>query len=467
MEPTEAVAKPAEQVSNSDTKSLIEQLKKEVVTVQDYVKSNTDESKKGLDSYQKEVKEKMDTVNADLMEKYQALQCELKSQKEAQEKFEANMSRSNSSSSVTDNKLKDYNDAYSNYIRYGIEPDAEVLKKSISGIVEKKYSYESDSEKAKINSQFFEQMGGGKGMLAFDSKTLSVDSDPDGGYTVENDRRPGVQSVRLFETSPIRELATVISTNKEAVQFVMDDDESVSGGWVSEQQARPKTGTSKFFTKTITAHEQYANVPLTQKILDDSSINIQQYSATKTVDIFGRTANTTFVVGDGASKARGFLDYPNTAVAGEYERNKIEQIKSGTLGKFETDTIKELQNSLKEIYQPAAVWLMKRRTWTEITTLKNGTGDYLLNRNSFKEGDSKILLGNRVVLADDMPAQADNALSLAYGDFGRGYTIVDRFGIRVIRDDVTEKPLVLFYSTQRVGGDVTNYEAIKLYKLAA
>jgi HK97 family phage major capsid protein len=82
-------------------------------------------------------------------------------------------------------------------------------------------------------------------------------------------------------------------------------------------------------------------------------------------------------------------------------------------------------------------------------------------------GTPETLLGYAVTRAEDMPALATNSLSLAFGDFAQAYQIVDRQGIRVLRDPYTSKPYVKFYTTKRVGGGVVNFEAIKLMKFAA
>jgi len=304
-------------------------------------------------------------------------------------------------------------------------------------------------------------------------KVLSVDSNPDGGYLVFPEKNPNVQNIREFETSPMRSVATVITTIAESYEEVIDDDESESGGWVSEREERKDTGTPQFGKLVFATHEQYAQPLVTQKMLDDSSINIESYLSGKTNDIVTRTENTAFVSGNGAGKPKGFLSYEAWAANGSYERGKLEQIKSGTNGAYVADTIKTLQNSLKGRYQAKAVFMGKRDDWGRIILLKDGQGNYLLDPRSFKNGDTLTLLGKPFVFADDMQASVvsgspvTGALSLSYGDFNAGYIIVDRFGLRVLRDPYTSKPYVKFYTTKRVGGGVKNFEAIKNYKLSA
>ena len=155
------------------------------------------------------------------------------------------------------------------------------------------------------------------------------------------------------------------------------------------------------------------------------------------------------------------------AVNGTYERNKIEQIVSGTSAVVKADGLISLQNALLEAYQPNAKFLMKRATFGAVSKLKDGTGAYLLNPMMLPQGATMVLLGKPVIFADDIAAIAANSLSIAYGDFQKAYTIVDRMGIRVLRDPYTTKPFIKFYTTKRVGGAVTNYQALKIQKLAA
>ena len=110
--------------------------------------------------------------------------------------------------------------------------------------------------------------------------------------------------------------------------------------------------------------------------------------------------------------------------------------------------------------------MMKRATLAEVRKLKDGDNNYLWQPD-FQMKQGGTLLGFDVVEAEDMPAITANSLSIAFGDFNKGYQIVDRQGIRILRDSFTAKPYVKFYTTKRVGGDVTNFEAIKLLKFAA
>lgn len=363
-----------------------------------------------------------------------------------------------------------YKNDFAKYLRKGVTPTSdaineiahEVVTKSISGadeVVLKNAVYNM------VNEQGTED---GKGFYIFpEVKTMTTGSNPDGGYLVQPDRRTDVVVTRIFETSPMRAISDIITTGTNEVEIVIDDNEATSGGWVGEVTAPTDTATAQVGLLKIAVHEQFAMPKVTQKMLDDSYFDIEAWLAAKTNDKLVRTENTAFVSGDGANKPKGFLAYSAWAAAGTYERNKLEQINSGTSAVFTADGLRNLQGSLLEAYQANAVFLTKRDSFTAISLLKDGTGRYLLNERLLAEGVDVRLLGKKLLFADDMQAAAADSLSVAYGDFGVGYTIVDRMGLRVLRDPYTSKPFIKFYTTKRVGGAVTNYQAIKIQKLAA
>jgi HK97 family phage major capsid protein len=180
-----------------------------------------------------------------------------------------------------------------------------------------------------------------------------------------------------------------------------------------------------------------------------------------------RVENTAFVRGDGSQKPRGFLSLPDWSSPGVYQRNALERRDSGVNGAFTADAIIALQNDLKEAYQSRAVFGVKRAAFTSILTLKDDQGQYLINSMILREGADKVLLGKPVIFMDDLDGLSTDGQSMVYGDFNVGYTIVDRLGFRVIRDNVTKKGFVKFYTTKRTGGDVTNYESLKIMRLSA
>ena len=297
------------------------------------------------------------------------------------------------------------------------------------------------------------------------AKDMAAGSNPAGGFFITSDRSSQMIK-RIFETSPLRGVANMLTTSSDIVEMIIDDNEA-DCDWVGEVSSRPTTDTPDIGRLNIPVHEIFAKPKLTQKILDDAGFDIEGWIADKVSMRIGRKENTAFVVGDGSQKPRGFLSLPAWASAGAYERGKVEQINSGSAGSFDADAVIGLQNALLEDYQANATFGMKRATFTDVMQLKDGNGRYLLNPQILAEGSTKVLLGNDVIFMNDMPGVAADALALVIADFKEFYTIVERFGIRVLRDPFSAKPFVEFYTTKRTGGDVTNYEAGKILKLSA
>ncbi len=333
------------------------------------------------------------------------------------------------------------------YFRKGIKPSTSVLEE-IAQVYAKKICLGGDENEIKLHT-----------------KALVEGNNPDGGFWI----RPEIATFtvdRLFETSPMRNIASVITIGAESIDIIVDDNQA-AGDWVGEVDPRPETATPQIGLNSIFAHELAAFPAISQRMLDDAGFDVEAWLQRKVTDIFMRKENTAFVVGDGSKKPRGFLTYPAWANVNVYERNKIAQLDSTVSASFDADDLISLQNLLLEGYQARAVWTMQRATFAVAMKLKDLQGQYLLNPSIIAEGANKLLLGKPVMFFDDMPALASDALAVAYGDFEVGYTIVDRIGMRILRDPFTNKPFVNFYTTKRVGGDVTNYQSLKLLKLAA
>lgn len=287
-------------------------------------------------------------------------------------------------------------------------------------------------------------------------KAMSVDSDADGGYLVPEEMSSEIVT-KIFESSPMRQLASAQTISTDSLDILEDLDE-VQSGWVGETGARPVTGTPQLNMIKIPVHEIYAFPLSTQKFLDDASVNVESWLGGKVSAKFSRDEASAFVSGDGVAKPRGILSYAAGTGYGQ-----IEQIASGGASSITADALINMTLTLKEFYLSGASWLIKRETLKEIRKLKDLNGMYLWGPGLNGSAPS-TLLGFPVYQAADMPALAANSLSVAFGNFKVGYQIVDRIGIRVLRDPFTQKPFVGFYTTKRVGGAVKNYEAIKIMK---
>ncbi len=291
-------------------------------------------------------------------------------------------------------------------------------------------------------------------------KLLATDSDPDGGYWMTSEISDRAIE-KVYETSPMRHIATVETISTDALEIPEDLNEADSG-WTAERSARTETSTPQIGVRRIPVHELYAMPKATQTLLDDSRIDVESWLSMKIADKMARIENSAFINGDGTGKARGILTYG----AGATNPGQVQQVNSGNASALTADGLRALFYVLKGPYIPNARWLMSRSAIEEVSKLKDSSGAYLW-QPGFQEGEPQTLLGHPIERMEDMPQVAANSLSVAFGDIKQAYTIVDRMGLRVLRDPFSSKPFVLFYTTKRTGGDVTNFEAFAIQKTAA
>lgn len=350
-----------------------------------------------------------------------------------------------------------------------LKPDAEISDDQVA-------AYEDYAKK-------FRQAVRNGGDWSADSSikaAMSVGSDADGGFLAPSEMLSTVQT-RLFETSDVRSVATVMTTSRNGVEFPLDVNSGTSGGWVKEKASRSETATPRLGMQSIETHEQYAEPQITQTLLDDAAVNVEAWLAGKIADILGRTENTSFVTGNGQNKPRGFLDYAASSVtADDATRNwgVLQYVPSGASAGFpkvtdgaladNPDSLITLISKLKPAYRANARWFMARSSEASVRKLKDAEGRYLVGFGDLKDGTYGFtLLGHPIHTMEDMPAFNSDTYSIAFGDMRAAYMIVDRIGIRILRDPYTNKPFVKFYTTKRVGGDVVNFDALKLLKMAS
>lgn len=291
-------------------------------------------------------------------------------------------------------------------------------------------------------------------------KALSVGTDADGGYLVNEEISKEIVT-KVFESSPMRQLASAQTISSDRLEIITDLEEAAAA-WVAETAARPATATPQFGQLLINVHEMYANPQATQKVLDDAYINLESWLAEKVASKFARTEATAFISGSGSGQPKGILSY---TAGTNISAGEVEQINSGDAAALTANGLIELVYGLKGAYKMGASFLLKRSSLSEIRKLTDLQGMYIW-QPGLQVGQPDSLLGYPVAEADDMPAVAANALAVAFGNFKAAYQIVDRFGVRVLRDPFTNKPYVGFYTTKRVGGAVKNFEAYKIQKIA-
>jgi HK97 family phage major capsid protein len=297
-----------------------------------------------------------------------------------------------------------------------------------------------------------------------EAKAMSYGSDPDGGYLVPDEIDAEIGR-RLGELSPIRSIATV----RQVSGAVLKKPYALSGmavGWVGETAARPQTATPELAELQFPTMELYAMPAATASLLEDAAVDIDAWIASEVEIAFAEQEGAAFVSGDGVNRPRGFLDHEAVDEDG-WEWGKLGYVATGTDGDFDadapSDVLVDTVYALKAGYRQNASFVMNRRTQAAIRKIKDGDGNYIW-QPPVVAGQRAALMGFPVVEAEDMPDIAADATPIAFGDFRRGYLVVDRTGVRMLRDPYSAKPYVLFYTTKRVGGGVQDFDAIKLVK---
>ncbi|HEY0266836.1 MAG TPA: phage major capsid protein [Rhizomicrobium sp.] len=331
----------------------------------------------------------------------------------------------------------------------------------------KSFDPQAGERKARFD-RYVRKGDGQNGINDIEVKALSEGSNPDGGYTVPLEIERTIDRV-LSQASPIRAIASVRSIGGGTYRKPITT-AGAAAGWVGEAGAISQTTTPTLAALDFPAMELYAMPAATQMLLDDSQVDIEQWLADEVQIVFAEQEGAAFVNGDGSSKPKGFLHYTNVADA-SWSWGNIGYVPSGADGAFladdaaPADALLNLAYAPKQGYRANGRWVMNRKTESAVRKFKDSEGNYIWQPGA-AAGQPATVLGYPVTEVEDMPDIAANSYSIAFGDFARGYLIVDRVGIRVLRDPYSAKPYVLFYTTKRVGGGVQNFEAIKLMKFA-
>jgi len=296
---------------------------------------------------------------------------------------------------------------------------------------------------------------------------LTTQSDPDGGYLVPTEIEKQIDRV-LGTVSVMRQLATVMPIGVAEYKKIVNTGGTVAG-WAGEEDARPETATPKLKQLLFSAMELYANPFTTQTMLDDGIVDIAAWLSDEVNVAFAEQEGAAFVAGDGQKKPRGLFAYDNVDNT-SYAWGSVGFVKSGHATAFAStapaDALIALYHALKQGYRNGASWLMSDATLLGVRQMKDGQGNYLWAAPSDKEGPATIL-GKPVNTDDNAPVIGAGAFPIAFADFKRAYLIVDRMGVRILRDPYSNKPYVSFYTTKRVGGGIANFEAVKLLKISA
>lgn len=315
-----------------------------------------------------------------------------------------------------------------------------------------------------------------------DIKDLSTVVAEDGGFLVLPEYERQLDEI-LLETSPMRQVANVRAIGTREL-IIPVNRKGTTVAWIGETDTRSATATPTISQQKFAANELYAYPLVTLAMLEDADFDVEGWLNDEVAEALMIEENTQFVTGDGNGKPLGFLSSTITKVANSsYNANtnwgSVAYIATGTAGDFGpsypgaspstaasngADALFDLAYALKARFRQNASWLMSRLSMGRVRKLKDGQGEYVIKDAITANGLVPMLLGYPVWEAEDMPAFATNAYPIAFGDWDKAYQIVDRIGLQVRRDEVTQPGYVKYHFRKRTGGGVRNWDAYKLLK---
>ena len=315
--------------------------------------------------------------------------------------------------------------------------------------------------------QRYMRVGDATAIASIEQKSLNAGVDAEGGYLAPEQTEAFIASA-VKDISPIRQIASVREIGANVFRKPVSNGDGATG-WVGETGARAETAAPTINAIDFPTMELYAMPAATQTLLDDGVVDIEQWLADEVQGEFAVQESAAFVNGDGVNQPKGFLDY---TIAEESARaaGELGYVATGVDGGFPasdpSDVLLDLIYTPKQAFRANGRFVLNRSVLGQLRKFKDADGNYLWQASA-QAGEPARLLGYPVTEAEDMPDIASDSHSIAFGDFHRGYLIVDRVGIRVLRDPYSAKPFVLFYTTKRVGGGVQDFDAIKFLKFSA
>lgn len=402
-----------------------------------------------MDKVRADVKEQLEKMSTDIVTRQQALDD---SMTQRMDKVECAMKRVGYGPKGTEGVYTEEKEARDFFFsKMALSPSQE---KGITPVDVEKMKVDVDAYKA-YKSAFDKHLRVDEKLMSMEEyKALSVGKGPDGGYLVTPAMATTIYE-RMFESDPVRQLCNVETISTGALEILVDWGD-IGWDWEAETVANDESDTPQWKKKLIYVHVGSTRPRASMTLVEDSAINLEAWLSKKISNRAARGQGAAFVSGDGVGKPRGFLTYSNGT-----DWNTIEQVAMGAAAALTADGFYSVKYSLKEDYLGRASWLMNRTTVMAAMKLKGGDGHYIW-QPSLKEGQPSILAGSPLRMSTSMSAVAANALSVAIADWPEAYSIVDRLGITIQKDPYSHKPMIEYYTRLRTGGDVVNFDAIKL-----
>lgn len=300
--------------------------------------------------------------------------------------------------------------------------------------------------------------------LALEGKALNTSVNGEGGYLVDPQTSDRIGTV-MQSTASLRKIAKIVHVEATSYDVIVDHGD-VGSAWATEAGSVSESATPVIERISIPLHELAAMPKASQRLLDDSAFDVEGWLAERIADKFIRAEAAAFVNGNGTDKPKGFLSHSKVA-DGSWAWGSLGYVATGNAGGFGAtpDGIVSLVYALGAEYRANGNFVMNSKTAGQVRKLKDADGRFLWS-DGLAAGEPARLMGYPVLIAEDMPDVASDAHAIAFGDFNAGYTVAERPEVRILRDPFSAKPNVLFYATKRVGGDVSDFAAIKLLKFS-
>ena len=344
-------------------------------------------------------------------------------------------------------------------LKSSLEAELAAVKRPGGGVASK------DVAEHKSAFELFVRKGKDDGLAELEQKAMQTGTDPDGGYAVPEELDRNIITA-LRDEVVMRQECNVVSVGTPSYKRLVNKG-GTGSGWVGETDARLETNTSKIGTVEPVWGEIYGNPAATQTMLDDAFFNVEQFITGELAIEFAEQEEAAFTNGDGSKKPKGLLAYGSDD-KGDKDREwgKLQHLLLKKPDELTADEVMQLVYTLRKPYRNGAKFMMNNSTLFKVRTLKDSQGNYLW-QPGLQLGQPSALLGYGIAENEQFADMAAGAAPLAFGNFKRCYTILDRIGIRMLRDPYTNKPFVHFYTTKRVGSMMVDSNAVKLLKAAA
>lgn len=311
----------------------------------------------------------------------------------------------------------------------------------------------------------FVRKGKEDGLADLERKAMQTGSDPDGGFAVPEELDRSIITA-LRDEVVMRQECNVITVGTPHFKRLVNQG-GTNSGWVGEVDKRPETATSKLASIEPVWGEIYGNPAATQTMLDDAFFNVEQFITDDLTTEFAEQEEAAYTNGDGVKKPKGLLAYGSDDQADkDRDWGTLQHLLLKKPTELTADEVIKLIYTMRKVYRSGAKFMMNNNTLFQVRTLKDAQGNYLW-QPGLQLGQPSALLGYGIAENEQFPDVAADSTPLAFGNFKRCYTILDRIGVRMLRDPYTNKPFVHFYTTKRVGSMMTDSNAVKLLKAPA